>query len=170
MFWRNKLTMTHSRLPQGCDNLPLQSYKKGEWMAERSHDTTDGVKGHGSMLGAGNQVLVCEASFYIMLASVEAAGTSSGGPGSVGQLGPAVQDFVARMDPLAYATDEEAKSYDECNDSLRGTRRDIAGAQRFNKGGTLRLSPGLGARGAEALPVSASSDDNRDFRCRVAES
>ena len=48
-----------------------------------------------------------------MLAYVQAAGASSGGPASAAREGPAAQDSIARMDPFAHVTDEEAKSYDK---------------------------------------------------------
>ena len=65
---------------------------------------------------------------------------------------------------MCFATDEEAKSYNECNDALRCTGCGLAVDQGFNKGGTLGAAPGVGARGVEPLPVGASSDDDCNFR------
>ena len=61
-----------------------------------------------------------------MLVYVQATGASSGWSGSAGRGGPAARD------PVAHATDQEAESYDECNDALSGTGRDLAGAQGFD--------------------------------------
>ena len=57
MFWRNKLAMTHSRLPQDFNNITLQSYPN------------DSANGLGLILGAGYQGLVCEVKCCLMLAS-----------------------------------------------------------------------------------------------------
>ena len=46
---------------------------------------------------------------------------------------------IARMDPFAYVTDEEAKSYDKCYDALSGTCPDLAIAQGLDKCGTSEI-------------------------------
>ena len=56
-----------------------------------------------------------------MLASVQAAGGNSGWPG--------VQFSVTTVNPLVYATDEDAKSFNERDDALCGSCRGLAGTQ-----------------------------------------
>ena len=46
----------------------MQSYKKGEGIADRRYDPIDNAKGHGPMLVAGNQVLVEEVDFFYVCA------------------------------------------------------------------------------------------------------
>ena len=58
-----------------------------------------------------------------MLGSVQAAGVNSGWHG--------VRDSVTMVNPLAYATDEDAKSCNERNDALSGSGRGLAGTQGY---------------------------------------
>ena len=58
---------------------------------------------------------------------------------------------------MCFETDEEAKSYNECNDALCCTGCGLAVDQGFNKGGTLGAAPGVRACGVEPLPVGTGA-------------